>query len=614
MPLNRNLAMFHPRISSKISSPFEKVPSGHKVPSAHKVVPTGYKRDGRGICLKNLLQPLFLKEGRISRDSVGSEFREVICGHILSLLIGLGCVSYAVPAQTQEAAENAQAGAQAQQPAGFDLLELRVKGNTLLEKKQLERSIYPFLGPKKTIDNVELARAALEELYRSKGYQTVAVDIPEQDVKNGIVYLQVVEGKISRLRVKDARYFSLGAIKAGVPELAEGNVPNLPKMQQQLVELGGQSPDRQITPVLRAGETPGTLEVDLKVEDKLPLHGKVELNGRNTSSTSRLRLVSSLRYDNLWQAMHSASLMYQVSPENAEEVDVWAGTYALPLFNSDTRLALYGVSSSSSAQVASAGALSVIGIGNIYGARLVKPLKGTDDYFHSATLGVDYKDFKEDLNLIGADTIATPIAYLPFMAEYSGNLRGKESMTSFDLGVHFSVRGLANEQQQFEDKRYLAKANYAYLTGDLKTRHNLPLGMEVAARVSGQVSDTPLISNEQFSLGGAESVRGYFETQSLADDALFGSLELYSPHLGPADWEYLDNLQLLGFFDVGKGWIKKALPGNSKGDFLIAGGVGLHFQVLKHLSGVLDVGIPLANLAPVRSGDPRLNFNIAAEF
>jgi len=515
-----------------------------------------------------------------------------------------------------EAAQDASAEQQAapEQPATFDLLELRVKGNNLIDKKQLERTIYPFLGLKKSVDNVEAARATLEELYKTQGYQTVSVDIPEQDVKNGIVYLQVVEGKISRLRVKDARYFSLGKIKAGVPELAEGNVPNFPKMQKQLAELGIESPDRQIQPVLRAGETPGTLEVDLKVKDELPLHGKVELNGRNTSTTSRLRLVSSLRYENLWQAMHSASLMYQVSPENSAEVDVWAGTYALPLFSSDARLAFYGVSSSSSAQIASAGALSVIGIGNIYGARLVKPLTPINDYFHSATLGVDYKDFQEDVNLIGADNIRTPISYLPFMAQYSGSLRTKESETTFDVGAHFSIRGLGNEQKQFEEKRYLAKANYMYLTGGLRFQHELPLGMEAVSRVAGQVSDTPLISNEQFSMGGAESVRGYFETQSLADDALFGSLELHSPHLGAAEWEYLNNLKLLTFVDVAKGWVKNPLPGNSSGDFISSAGIGMNFQMWKHLSGVLNVGFPFNALGPVKSGDPRLHFNIATEF
>jgi len=516
------------------------------------------------------------------------------------------------PAAPTAAAQ--QNTAATQQPASFDMLELRVKGNTLLDKKILERTVYRFLGPKKSIDNVEAARTALEELYHAKGYQTVAVDIPEQDVKNGVVYLNVTEGSISKLRVKDSRYFAQGAIKAAVPELAEGSVPNFPKMQEQLAKLGAENPDRQITPILRAGETPGTLEVDLKVKDELPLHGKVELNGRNTSTTSRLRLVSSLRYDNLWQKFHSASLMYQVSPEDNKEVDVWAGTYAMPLFDSDARLAFYTVSSSSSAQISNAGALAVIGIGDIYGLRLVKPFKPVADYFHSMTLGWDYKDFKEDLQLIGADSIKTPIHYSPFLAQYSGSMNGKESVTTFDVGLHLSIRGLGNDPAQFDQKRLNAKSNYAFVTGELKHQHNLPLGTELVSRFAGQAANSPLISNEQFSMGGAESVRGYFETQSLADDALFGSLELHSPHLGPNDWDNLNQLKMLVFFDAAKGWIKDALPGSSKGDFLASAGVGMRFKMWKHLSGLLDVGVPLSAQDPVKGGDPRLHFNIATDF
>lgn len=500
-------------------------------------------------------------------------------------------------------------------PEQFDLLELRVKGNSILDPKVIERTVYPFLGLHRNIDQVDKARSALEEAYKAGGYHFVMVDIPEQDVVDGVVYLQVTENKISKLKVKDSRYFSLGKIKAAVPELAEGNSPNLQIMQKQLTELAGESPDRQITPILRAGETPGTLEVDLKVKDELPLHGRLELNSRNTSTTSLLRTVANLRYDNLWQSFHSASLMYQVSPEIADEVDVWAGTYAMPLFNTDARLAVYAVSSSSSAQVASAGALSVIGIGNIYGARLVKPLKAIGESFsHNVTLGVDYKDFQEDLRLIGSDNIKTPIAYTPFLAEYTGNWRTEKSQTSLDLASHFSVRGLGNSQKEFDDKRFAAKANYLYLTGDLKSEYDLPMDFALAGHVSGQVADTPLISNEQFSLGGAQNVRGYFETTALSDDGVFGSLELHSPHLGLLEWEMLNQMKLLAFFDAGKGWIKEALPGNRQSYFLSSAGLGLRFKAFKHLSGALDVGVPFTTVAPVNSGDTRIHFNIAAEF
>ena len=521
---------------------------------------------------------------------------------------------YAEPGYSLETqAEAVATSSPAPTAAGFDLLELRVKGNTKLTAKEMERTLYPYLGLKKSLDSVDLARNALEELYKTNGYQTISVDIPEQDVKNGIVYLQVLEGKVSRLKVKDSRYFAMGKIKAGVPELAEGNVPHFPTMQKQLAELAGESPDRKIQPILRAGDTPGTLEVDLKVKDELPLHGRVELNGRNAQGTERLRLISTVHYDNLWQAMHSASLMYMVAPEDPAQVQVWSGTYVLPLFNTDMRLALYGVDSSSN--IAFAGTTTMIGAGSIYGARLIKPFAALGNYAHSATLGVDYKDFKESIGFANASSkIDTPITYLPFLTQYSGSVRRETSFTSFDLGLHFSVRDLGNSQTEFANKRYKSSASYFYLSGDLKHQQDLPLGMEIKSHVTGQVADTPLISNEQYSMGGALNVRGYYETQAMADSGAFGSFELYTPNLNHLDNAYFNNFKLLTFFDAATGWVQSALPGQKNDYQLAASGAGFNFHIKKYLLAAFDVGIPLMPLGVVKTGEPRLNFNVATEF
>lgn len=534
--------------------------------------------------------------------------------------INSGMALAEVDADVVEADTETEAGAavgktpdsqQAEALPSFDLLELRVKGNNLLEKKLVERTIYPHLGLKKNMENVQKAREALEELYHVKGYNTVSVDVPEQEVKNGVVYLQVVEGKISRLRVKDSRYFSLGKIKEGVPELAEGRVPNMPLVQKQLTELAAENPDRQIQPVLRAGVEPGTMEVDLKVKDELPLHGRVELNGRNTPTTSRLRLVSSLRYSNLWQAMHSASVMYQTSPEDVNQVDVWAGTYVMPLFSGNTKLAMYTVHSASNTLINSG--TTSIGKGHIYGLRLVRQLDGLGDYLHSATIGVDYKDMLSEVNAVSS--IFTPIAYTPFLAQYSGSVHGKASTTSFDLGLHFSARGLGNEQAQFVNTRFRGNANYLYLTGDLRYQHELPLGMELYTHVSGQVADSPLINYEQYFLGGASTVRGYYETQVLTDDGVLGSLELRSPHLAPLDWESVDKLTVLAFVDGAKGWLNRALAPTPSQYTLSSAGFGLRFKLLKSYSGALDVGFPFNSFAPrVQSGEPRLHFSVATDF
>jgi len=511
------------------------------------------------------------------------------------------------------------ASQEAAQPQ-FDLLEIRVDGNSVLETGEIEKTVYPFLGPGKTIDTVEEARQALEAKYRERGYQSVIVEIPEQDVVEGGVFLKVVEGTIERLKVTGSRYYSLGKIREGVPALAEGQVPNMAKVQEQVGELAKQSGDRSITPVFRAGTTPGKMEVELKVKDELPLHGSVEMNGRNTENTTRSRLSASLRYDNLWQRFHSASLSYQVSPENFDEVEVWSGTYVMPTGIADTRLAMYGIGIASNTQLgASVGGLSVIGTGYIFGARLVKPLGSVDNFYHSLSFGFDYKDFNQGLSLVGQDTQQTPITYVPFQIGYDASLRGDGWVTTASTAAHFSIRGLGNDQNEFDDgegggKRFGSRSNFFFFTGDLKHQQQLPYDAQMTLRAGGQVTDSPLISNEQFAVGGPGTVRGYHQTQQLGDHGVNLSMELASPHLLPAEWEAAQNLRALVFFDWAYLWIKSALPGQASHYQLAAPGAGLRLRMLKHLVGELDWAYPLYRQGTVDPGNQRVDFRLAYEF
>jgi hemolysin activation/secretion protein len=307
-------------------------------------------------------------------------------------------------------------------------------------------------------------------------------------------------------------------------------------------------------------------------------------------------------------------LTYQVSPEESDEVDVVVGTYSLPLFDNAAKLALYGVNSSSNEQIASGGALAVIGTGQIFGARLIKPLPTIKNYSQSMLAGVDYKSFKEDLQLIGADTIRTPISYLPFTLQYNGSVKNEKSLVSFNLGANFSVRGLGNSQAEFENKRLYDQANYLDLIGGVNFTQQLPLGMEFFSRLSGQLADSPLISNEQFSMGGMQSIRGYYETQALMDSGIVGSMEWRSPRLVSAKLDYINKLQALVFLDAGKGWSQRVLAGNASTNELASTGIGTRIQMFKHFIGVLDIGFPLIDLKPVYMGDPKVHFNIATEF
>ena len=146
----------------------------------------------------------------------------------------------------------------------FYIREYRVTGANRLKKLEVEEAIYPFLGPQRTPDDVEQARLTLEKVYHDKGYQTVSVVVPQQDPRRGVIRLEVVEGKVGRLRVNGARFFLPSKIKSEAPSLAEGQVPDMNQVTKEIVGLNRLA-DRRVTPVLRAGVEPNTVDIDLNV-------------------------------------------------------------------------------------------------------------------------------------------------------------------------------------------------------------------------------------------------------------------------------------------------------------------------------------------------------------
>ena len=258
----------------------------------------------------------------------------------------------------------------------FDILEYAIEGNTVLSALVIEEAVYAHLGEQRSIKDVEKARLSLEKTYQDAGYLTVLVDIPEQEVKSGTIRLRVTESSVSRLKVSGARYYSLGRIKEKAPSLAEGSVPYFPDVQTELAALT-RSRDRLVAPVLRAGKTPGTVEVELKVKDQSPLHGSVELNNAYSANTTHTRLTGQIRYDNLWQREHSLSMLFQTAPEKPKESNVFSGTYVIPGDNGQA-YALYMVRSRSI--VAAVGDFTALGRGNFFGLRWIRPLRALDSY------------------------------------------------------------------------------------------------------------------------------------------------------------------------------------------------------------------------------------------
>jgi hemolysin activation/secretion protein len=511
-----------------------------------------------------------------------------------------------------EAANASQPVAQRNSTPHFYIQEYRVVGGGhLLPRMEVEAAVYPYLGPYRTAADVEQARGALEQAYRDKGYQTVSVQIPPQHTSGGVILLQVMPGQVERLRVTGSRYFSPEQIKREAPSLQEGASPNFTQVTHDLIALN-QLSDRRVTPTLSAGTIPGTVDVDLNVKDSSPLHGSLEINNRYSASTTPLRLNGSVSYDNLWQLEHAIGFSFQTSPEDPSQVKVFSGYYLARIPGVDwLNLILQGTSQDSS--VNTLGGIGVVGKGDVLGGRAVISLPALKNFYHSLSLGIDYKHFDQDLNIAGEATV-TPITYYPFSAAYSGTWLGKGYETDLNAGVTMDFRSFGSDETQFEENRHGADASFIYFRGDLSHTRDLPGGLQLFVKAQGQASETPLVNSEQFSGGGLGTVRGYLESEELGDNGLFGSLEMRSPSLGNFLGKSVNEWRFYLFGDAGLLTLEDVLPEQQEQFRLASVGLGTRIKFQDHYNGSFDVGLPLDNGPQTNAYEPLLTFRVWAEF
>jgi hemolysin activation/secretion protein len=364
--------------------------------------------------------------------------------------------------------------------------------------------------------------------------------------------LHVVEASIGRLKVKGAEYASPSKIRARVPELSEGKVPNFNVVQSELTALNRDA-NVKVTPILRAGTEPGTVDVQLDVVDQLPLHGSLEFSNRQSPNTTPQRLSASLRYDNLWQRGHSFGLSMQIAPMRPSDARMLAGSYVLPVNSAGDMLTFYAAHSRSQFDsLSGAPGLGLLGNTDILGTRFSPLLPSTDDYAQTVAVGLDYKNVHETQTPLGGVGSDSPITYVPLVAAYTIYLFGQNRSTMFDVTATSGLRGFfGNNDAEFNAKRYGASANFLAVHAGLQHTENFH-GWALYGKLEMQKSSGTLVPTEQFFAGGAESVRGYLEGEQAGDSGMRATVELRTPQINPGGQGSTWHCSGLAFSDLAR--------------------------------------------------------------
>ncbi len=522
-----------------------------------------------------------------------------------------------------------------------------IVGNTKLDQATIERAVYPFTGEWRTADDVADAVKALQEAYKTKGFETVFVQSPIQRYADGsdrisfarggtktsgIITIRVQEATVGRLRVVGAKYTAPSIIKGQVPSVKEGVVPDLPEFQKELTALNSTSADRQITPVLKNGKYPGTIDVDLKVKDGLPFHASAELNNDHSSAQSNLKTSATLKYSNLWQLGHVISGTYAVTPKDRAESEVISGTYLAPLQGTPVSLLAYGYVSNSLTKINIPGFSGATGnganfegtrnLGNGFaiGLKSIIKIGASERTTQSLTFGVEFKSQDSTLIIPGvALPSLRPFYYWPANIGYSYSRSGEQYAINASPSITFGLRDFRGAQpfangDVFEEQRAFAKGNFIRLNFDGDYTQDFKHDITAAVRFNGQYTDSPLVPTEQFNVGGNTTVRGYFQGEALGDEGMVGSIELRSPSVAKYFGRHVDEWRFFGFIDGGYAHIRKALPDQEKDFGLMSLGFGTRIKAFKYLDGDVSLAFPMRDSTNTKSGDKKITFGVKAEF
>lgn len=471
-----------------------------------------------------------------------------------------------------------------------------------------------FIGKPLTQRRLKELKQCLLEYFKARRMPVVAIQVPEQDITQGVVQLLVIQGKLGKVTAVGNCYTSSCRLENYI-RLQPGD-----DIDENIIiadlSFMNRNPFRRTDAVYTPGAFPGTTNIELLTEDRRPFRLYVGAENTGVKATDELRLLAGFNWGNVFGFDHVFSYQYTASPD-FHKFQAHTIQYSAPL-PSRHILVVFGGVSFVHPKVTKG--IRSHGYGVQGSLRYDIPLKPTQHYLHELSLGFDFKrtnntvEFSEGPIIFGSNVNLTQL-----VIGYNAAWERLSTKTSLDGEIFWSPGKWLSDQsnKDFQTLRTYAKNNYIY--GKLGLTHNIKVfnGYSLSILGRGQVSSRNLLPSEEFGLGGYDSVRGYDEREENADNAILLSGELKTPVLhvlNRVNCKYKDELQLLVFVDYGLGGSHRRTPGEAASQYLIGAGPGMRYMITPYLSARLDWGIKLHKKKSLGHANSRIHFAVVGSF
>lgn len=422
----------------------------------------------------------------------------------------------------------------------------RFAGNTLLSEAQLDSVVASYLNRPLDFNALQQAAAAVSEAYRAAGW-LVRVYLPRQEIKDGIVTLQVVESIFGKLRFEGTPPTRLAAGRADAMIAAAQTVGQplsaaaLDRAMLLLDDLPGVAVSGNLAPGSGQAET----DLILKLTDEPFYNGEVGLDNTGSRSTGRERLTTNAYLNSPLKLgdQFAANLVH------SQGSDYGRIGYTLPFGNNGLRIGINASRMDYDVITSEFSAANINGNSTTWGLDAQYPLIRSRSHNLYLSAAYDNKDFDNEANNATTTRYGVQNLTLGLMGnrfdKWGG---GGANMASLNLTAgDLDLDGSPNQAADAATTR--AHGNFTKLRYALSRQQALTSDLSLYVLLTGQFASKNLDSAEKFYLGGANGVRAYPANEGGGSEGTLLNLELR--------WRAMPNLVVTGFYDWGSVTINK---------------------------------------------------------
>lgn len=451
----------------------------------------------------------------------------------------------------------------------------QVTGNTLVETERILALLGPYVGSEIDLSGLHLVAHLVTQLYRNKGFVLARAYIPLQRVEGGVVKIAVLEGKVGELSFHGNHRYSEGYLRRRFSSfLAE---PTEPALERSVLILND-FPDLSVYAQLREGVSPGMTDMVVVVDEKRRVTGTLEYNNFGSRYISRDRFGLTVNF-----AHRQGNLLSVrgIVGEPTRNMMYGRLLYSWPVgFNGTRAQVVYsrgdlepgGVAAASGVQYKTEGL--GISLSHPWIKRRVRSL--------AVEGGLDANNFED--NRFQEDKIRHVHGGIRFDG-LDGAGRNLISL-SLSYGLGELLGGMANGS--ITSSRRGADNRFVKLNLDLGRMQRVSNQISLLFSLNGQISSRSLVAGEQFSIGGADSVRGYPTAALLGDMGYALRSEMRVRPFAKSQ-----KIHLALFVDHGTVLLKNPLSGEKRNDFISGYGAGIRLTPFPRFYLRTDVGYPL---------------------